>query len=84
MIANAKQGGFFPTGLNGKITMSGDPATDANPWLSPTGVDDRRDGSAAIRGSHAIIERALKNLRDPFGFPTFAGQCFVERTCSLQ
>jgi hypothetical protein len=30
MTANAKQGGFFPTGLNGKITMSGGPATDAN------------------------------------------------------
>lgn len=30
MTANAKQGGFFPTGLNGKITMSGSPATDAN------------------------------------------------------
>jgi hypothetical protein len=30
MTANAKQGGFFPTGLNGKITMSRGPATDAN------------------------------------------------------
>jgi hypothetical protein len=30
MTANAKQGGFFPTGLNGKITMSGGPVTDAN------------------------------------------------------
>ena len=27
MAANAKQGGFFPTGLNGKFTMSGGPAT---------------------------------------------------------
>jgi hypothetical protein len=30
MTANAKQGGFCPTGLNGKITMSGGAATDAN------------------------------------------------------
>jgi hypothetical protein len=30
MQANAKQGGFFPTGLNGVITMSSDAATEAN------------------------------------------------------
>ena len=30
MQANAKQGGFFPTGLNGAITMSSDAATEAN------------------------------------------------------
>ena len=28
--ANARQGGFFPTGLNGKITMSDGPATESN------------------------------------------------------
>jgi hypothetical protein len=30
MQANARQGGFFPTGLNGKITMSDGPATESN------------------------------------------------------
>jgi hypothetical protein len=30
MQANARQGGFFPTGLNGKITTSADAATEAN------------------------------------------------------
>jgi hypothetical protein len=30
MQADAEQGGFFPSGLNGKITMSSGPATDAN------------------------------------------------------
>lgn len=30
MQANAKQGGFFPTGLNGAITMSSDAATEAS------------------------------------------------------
>ena len=30
MQANAKQGGFFPTGLNGAITMSSEAATEAN------------------------------------------------------
>jgi hypothetical protein len=30
MQANARQGGFFPTGLNGKIAMSEGAATDAN------------------------------------------------------
>ena len=30
MRANARQGGFFPTGLNGKITMSDGPATESN------------------------------------------------------
>jgi hypothetical protein len=30
MQANVRQGGFFPTGLNGKITMSDGPATDSN------------------------------------------------------
>jgi hypothetical protein len=28
--ANAKQGGFFPTGLNGSVTTSSDGATDKN------------------------------------------------------
>jgi Ferritin-like domain len=30
MQAHARQGGFFPTGLNGKITMSDGPATESN------------------------------------------------------
>jgi hypothetical protein len=30
MQANARQGGFFPTGLNGKITMSDSAATESN------------------------------------------------------
>src|ERR1700744_1432158 len=30
MQANSRQGGFFPTGLNGKITMSDCPATESN------------------------------------------------------
>jgi hypothetical protein len=30
MQANSRQGGFFPTGLNGKITMSEAPATGSN------------------------------------------------------
>ena len=30
MQANAKRGGFFPTGLNGAITMSSDAATEAS------------------------------------------------------
>jgi hypothetical protein len=30
MQANARQGGFFPTGLNGKITTSDGPATESN------------------------------------------------------
>jgi Ferritin-like domain len=30
MQANSRQGGFFPTGLNGKITMSDGPATESN------------------------------------------------------
>jgi len=30
MKANSRQGGFFPTGLNGKITMSDVPATESN------------------------------------------------------
>jgi hypothetical protein len=30
MQANSREGGFFPTGLNGKITMSDAPATESN------------------------------------------------------
>jgi len=30
MQANSRQGGFFPTGLNGKITMSDGPASESN------------------------------------------------------
>jgi hypothetical protein len=30
MQLNSRQGGFFPTGLNGKITMSDGPATESN------------------------------------------------------
>jgi hypothetical protein len=30
MQPNSRQGGFFPTGLNGKITMSDGPATESN------------------------------------------------------
>jgi hypothetical protein len=30
MQANSRQGGFFPTGLNGRITMSDGPATELN------------------------------------------------------
>jgi hypothetical protein len=30
MKAGAKQGGFFPTGLNGAISLSSEPATESN------------------------------------------------------
>jgi hypothetical protein len=30
MKAGVNQGGFFPNGLNGAITTSSEPATDAN------------------------------------------------------
>jgi hypothetical protein len=30
MQPNSRQGGFLPTGLNGKITMSDGPATESN------------------------------------------------------